>query len=87
MINSKAKIGKNFVIHIGVSIVATNGIDKAATIGNDCKIGVGAILVGGISLGDNVVIGAGSVVTKSFNESHVTLAGIPAKIISNKAEM
>lgn len=87
MINGKAKIGKNFGVHIGVSIVATNGIDKAAVIGDNCRIGVGAILVGGISLGNNIVVGAGSIVTKSFNVNHVTLAGVPAKVISDKAEI
>ena len=87
MINGKAKIGKNFGVHIGVSIVATNGIDKAAKIGDDCILGVGAILVGDISIGNHVVVGAGSVVTKTFNENHITLAGVPAKVISNKAEI
>lgn len=87
LINGKAKIGKNFGVHIGVSIVATNGIDKAAKIGDDCILGVDAILVGDISIGNHVVVGAGSVVTKTFNENHITLAGVPAKVISDKAEI
>jgi maltose O-acetyltransferase len=33
-----------------------------------------------VTLGDNVVVGAGAVVTKSFPDN-VVIAGVPAKII------
>ncbi len=87
LVNSNTRVGKNCTIHVNTAIVATGGISSSAVIGDDCKIGVGATLVGGISLGNHVVIGAGAVVTKSFKENHITLAGVPAKIISNKAVM
>lgn len=85
LINSNARIGKNVVLHSGVCIVATGGISEAAKIGNNCKLGVNCILIGNIEIGDNSVVGAGAVVTKSFIEGHVTLAGVPAKVVSNKA--
>lgn len=36
----------------------------------------------GVTIADNVIVAAGSVVTKSVNESNVIVAGNPAKIIS-----
>jgi len=53
---------------------------KPVTIGNNCWIGGHAVINPGVTLGDNVVVGAGSVVTKSFG-SNVVIAGNPAKVI------
>lgn len=50
-------------------------------IGNNCFIGIGAIVLPGVSLGDNTIVAAGAVVTKSFGEN-VVIGGNPAKIIS-----
>ena len=41
-----------------------------------------AVLNPGVTLGDNVVVGSGAVVTKSFGDN-VILAGVPAKIIGH----
>lgn len=49
-------------------------------IGRNCWIGNGAVILAGVSLGDNVVVGANAVVTKSFS-GNVIIAGVPAKII------
>jgi acetyltransferase-like isoleucine patch superfamily enzyme len=40
-----------------------------------------AMILPGVHLGDNTIVGAGSVVTKSFPEGNVVIAGNPAKII------
>ena len=85
LVNGEARVGKDCSIHINTSLVATGGTTDSPTIGDGCKIGVGATIIGGIKLGDNVVIGAGAVVTKSFDEDHITLGGVPAKIISHNA--
>jgi len=53
---------------------------KPITIGNDVFIGYRTIILPGVRIGDNVVIGAGSVVTKNIPNNCVA-AGIPAKII------
>ena len=50
-------------------------------IGNECFIGHSSVLLPGIELADGTVVGAGSVVTKSFKEKNVIIAGNPAKII------
>lgn len=49
-------------------------------VGVDCWIGSGSIILDGVKLGNRVVVAAGSVVTKSF-EDNVVLAGVPARII------
>lgn len=49
-------------------------------IGNDCFIGMNSIILKGTVLGDNVVVGAGSVVHGVFPDNCI-IAGNPAKII------
>ena len=82
VVNSNAKIGEYCRIQECVTIGSTSGSDKAPQIGDFVFIGSGARLIGDIKIGNNVAIGANAVVTKSCEENHVTLAGIPAKIIS-----
>lgn len=50
-------------------------------IGNSCVVFAGAQINGRINLGDNVVVGANSVVTHDF-ESNSVIAGVPAMIIN-----
>lgn len=53
---------------------------KRVTIGNDVWIGYGALVVGGVKIGDGAVVGAGSVVTKDI-PPYAIVAGVPAKVI------
>ena len=50
------------------------------TIGKNFWAGGGVIVLPGVTLGDNVVAGAGAVITKSFGDN-VVLAGNPARVI------
>jgi len=91
VVNPDAKIGKNCRVHAGVNIGGTAGFkadtDKssyAPTIGDNCYIGPGAKIFGPIQIGHNCVIGANAVVNKSFMKDSLTIAGIPAIIISQK---
>lgn len=51
-------------------------------VGNNCFIGERATLLYGVELADNIIVAAGSVVTKSFSESNIIIGGNPAKKIS-----
>lgn len=51
-------------------------------IGNDCFIGMNSIILKGTKLGNNVIVGAGSVVHGTFPDNCI-IAGNPAKIIKH----
>jgi serine O-acetyltransferase len=54
-------------------------------LGNHVVVGAGAKILGGIKIGDNVKIGANSVVLKSVPPNS-TVIGIPARIIKSEGE-
>jgi serine O-acetyltransferase len=54
------------------------GTGGTPTLGDDVSVGTGATLIGGIHLGNQVIVGAGAVVTKDIPDNHLAL-GIPAK--------
>ncbi|MGF7104101.1 maltose O-acetyltransferase [Limosilactobacillus caviae] len=56
------------------------GQSEDINIGDDVWIGGGAVICPGVTLGNNVIVGAGSVVTKSFG-NNVVIAGNPARVI------
>ena len=55
---------------------------KPITIGEGCFIGANSIILKGTTLGNNVVVGAGSVVNGSFPDN-VIIAGNPAKVVKH----
>lgn len=79
VINYDAKIGDNCQLHGNNCI----GVDKnqCPLIGNNVDIGVGANIIGGAVIANNVIIGANSLVNKSFIEENIVIAGVPAKRI------
>jgi acetyltransferase-like isoleucine patch superfamily enzyme len=62
-----------------VTISPGVNIAGKAKIGDLCYIGMGAVVLDGISIGNNSVVGAGSVVTKDVPDS-VQVLGMPARI-------
>lgn len=54
---------------------------KSIKIGDYCWIGMNALIMSGVELGPSTIVGGGSVVTKSFPEGYVVIAGNPAKVI------
>ncbi len=76
-----------FITHDGGINVLRNlqllpNADKFGQInlGNNVFIGIRCIIMPGVTIGDNVVIGAGSVVTKDI-PSNTVAAGVPCKVI------
>lgn len=58
-----------------------NDLYGKITVGDNCFIGAHARIMYGVKIADNVIIAAGSIVSKSISESNVVVAGIPAHII------
>lgn len=59
------------------------GTDAATQIGNDVWIGHGAIILGGVKVGDGAIVAAGSVVTKDVPPCTI-VGGNPAKVLKNR---
>lgn len=52
-------------------------------IGNHVWVGTKVICLKGVHIADNCIVGAGSILTKKFNEENVIVAGNPAKIVKH----
>lgn len=50
-------------------------------IGDNCFIGERSMILYGVELANNIIVGAGSVVTKSFQQEGIILGGNPARVI------
>ncbi|MGN6492517.1 MAG: acyltransferase [Agriterribacter sp.] len=85
----KIYIGDYTQIASNVAIISANHdlyntrkhVAKEVKIGKYCWIGTGAAIMPGVILGDFTIVGAGSIVTKSFAEGFCVIAGNPAKKI------
>ncbi len=78
---SAEKIGKNCKIYQQVTIGFNHDL-KAPVIGDNVEVCCGAKVIGGITIGDNVLIGANAVVVKDV-PSNCVVAGVPARIIKH----
>ena len=92
-------IGNNVTVTSGVSFITHDGsaglmrdekgrryIYQPIIIGNNVFIGLNSIIMPGVKIDDEVIVAAGSVVTKSV-PSGVVVAGVPAKIIGKYADI
>lgn len=85
VVNEHARIGKYCDIHQGVNIgMSGENQDDVPEIGDNVWIGPGAKLFGKIVIADECQIGANAVVNKSFLDKGITIAGVPARKVSDK---
>ncbi len=87
IINGFAKVGKNCRLHPFTTIGIDGKSGKVATVGDNVYLSNGCKLIGDVKIGDGVVVAAGAVVTRSFEENNVVVGGIPAKVISNSGNL
>jgi serine O-acetyltransferase len=83
VIGETAEIGNNVTIYQGATLGGTNPADgvggkRHPTIGDDVVIGLGAAILGPVSVGAGARIAANAVVTKDVADG-ATMVGIPAR--------
>jgi acetyltransferase-like isoleucine patch superfamily enzyme len=88
-------IGENTLIGSGVVILSHDHCKRVENnqpylmhtyIGRNCFIALRSVILPGVKIGNEVIVGAGSVVTKDV-PSHSVVAGNPAKIIRTGIRM
>ena len=90
----RLEIGDFTQIGPGVSIITGNHdtvnlrahIEEEVVIGSNCWLGANSVILPGVHLGDRTIVGAGAVVTKSFLEGNVIIAGNPARPVKKLSE-
>ena len=87
VIGETAEIGDYVTLFQGVTLGGT-GKERGKrhpTLGSHVVVGAGAKILGGITIGDNVKIGANSVVLKNVS-ANSTVIGVPARVIKTQGE-
>ena len=87
VIGETAEIGDYVTLFQGVTLGGT-GKERGKrhpTLGNHVVVGAGAKILGGITIGDNVKIGANSVVLKNV-AANSTVIGVPGRVIKSQGE-
>lgn len=76
------RMGHSCTINQGVSLANIRGSGRPI-IGNNCYFGAGCKVMGGVTIGDNVVVSANSLVVSDVPNG-CTVMGVPARIISRE---
>lgn len=86
--NSVAHTSRKQPVILGNDVTVGHKVTlHGCRIGNNCLIGMGAILLDGCEIGDNCIIGAGSLVGQGRSIPSGSLAvGTPAKVIRKLSE-
>jgi len=75
-------IGDDVIIRQNTTfgIVGLHALTARPVIGNRVQIGAGAVILGGIHVGDDAIIGANAVVVRPV-PAHAVMGGVPARLI------
>ncbi len=86
--NSVAHTSTDYPVILGDDVTVGHKVTlHGCKVGNNCLIGMGAILLDGCEIGDNCIIGAGSLVGQNKKIPPCSLAvGSPAKVIRTLTE-
>lgn len=86
-VGPNVKIGRNCTMLPGVVFgnKTETPDERPVIVGDNCYFGLGAKILGKVSIGNNVTVGANAVVTKDIPDN-VIVGGIPAKIIKYKLD-
>ena len=80
VIHKRTIMGKNCMVGSNVTIGGRSGYYQVPIIGDNVYIATGAKVLGPITIGNNVIIGANAVVIDNVPDNAV-VAGVPARII------
>jgi serine O-acetyltransferase len=88
VIGETAEIGDNVTLYQGVTLGITHNRDvrrlrgkkRHPTLEDGVTVGVGAKLLGAITIGEGAIIGAGSVVNRDV-PAHTTVVGVPGRVV------
>ena len=85
VIGETSEIGDDVLLYQGVTLGGTGHEQgkRHPTLGNNVVVGTGAKVLGGIHIGDNVKIGAGSVVVRSVPDDS-TVVGSPGRVVRQR---
>lgn len=74
------KIGKNFTINTGCILGKKNSNEERPVVGDNVEMCIGSKVIGGVFIGNNVIIAPNSVVIKDVSDNDI-VSGVPARSI------
>jgi putative colanic acid biosynthesis acetyltransferase WcaB len=83
VINNNSVIGENCVFRHNTTLGNSSATSGCPVIEDFVDIGANVVIIGGITIGRNTTIGAGSVITKSIPRNSIVV-GNPARVIKTK---
>ncbi len=86
VLHARCVIGSNVMIGPQVTVGGRSNREGVPQIGNNVFLATGAKVLGDITIGDNVVVGANAVVIESVPSNSI-VAGVPARVIRSNIKV